>query len=128
MKEESTLDAVIYDGVRFLESLTKHYGPEKGMELWEAFGPIMGKEVKGKVFFAMLTGQTSGRIRIEANAAQNSNAVAVIKCIRSYTGNGLKEAKDLWDMSKQQIVTIEVAPDKARDFAKELRALGCMVS
>lgn len=125
---ESTIDAVIYDGVRFLESLTRHYGPEKGMELWEAFGSIMGKEVKGKVFFAMLTGQTSGRIKVEANAAQNSNAVAVIKCIRTYTGNGLKEAKDLWDLSKQKVVTIEVSPDKAREFAKDLRALGCLVS
>jgi ribosomal protein L7/L12 len=123
-----TLDEVIFDGIRFLESLTRHYGPEKGMEVWEAIGSVAGKEVKGKVFFAMLTGSTNGRIRMSAGNAVATNAVAVIKCIRSYTGFGLKEAKDLWDESKINTVTIDVAPGKQREFSLDLKNLGCIVS
>ena len=124
---EDTLDTVVYDGIRFLESLTTHYGPDKGMEVWEAMGVAMGREVKGKVFFAMLTGATSGRIKMSAGTAVTSNAVAVIKCIRNYTGKGLKEAKDLWDLSKARAVEIECKPDEQREFAQELRMLGCKV-
>jgi ribosomal protein L7/L12 len=123
-----TLDEVIFDGIRFLESLTRHYGPEKGMEVWEAIGSAAGKEVKGKVFFAMLTGYTNGKIRMSAGSAVAANAVQVIKCIRTHTGLGLKEAKDLWDSSKGTAITIEVAPDKQRQFSLDLKNLGCIVS
>lgn len=125
-KEE--FDAVVFDGIRFLESLTKYYGPDKGMEVWNSMGEAMGKEVKGKVFFAMLTGETGGRIRFRADKAEQVNAVPVIKLIRTYTGLGLKEAKDLWDESKIRPTVIQVAPNDHRKFAKELRELGCLVS
>ena len=74
-----------------------------------------------------MTGGVSGRIKMGAGSAINSNAVAVIKCIRNYTGMGLKEAKDIWDASKLQLTDIRVEPDRQRDFARELRNLGCNV-
>ena len=123
-----TIEAVVSDGVRFLESITLHYGPEKGMQVWEAMGEAMGREVKGKVFFAMMTGTTSGRVSVAAGTAITSNAVPVIKCIRNYTGMGLKEAKDLWDASKLRLVDISCRPDQRREFTRELRDLGCKVS
>lgn len=124
----TTLDAVIFDGIRFLASLTDHYGSDKGMEMWEAMGDAMGREVKGKIFFAMLTGSTTGRVQFTSGTAETHNAVGVIKCIRSYTGAGLKEAKDKWDLSKVQAVQLEVAPDRQRAFVDQLRELGCRVS
>ena len=128
MSTDTELDSVIFDGIRFLESLTKYYGSEKGMEVWNAMGEAMGKEVKGKVFFALLTGETGGRVRFRADKAEHGNAVAVIKTIRTYTGLGLKEAKDLWDLSKSTPAVVQVAPNQHRDFAKDLRTLGCAVS
>lgn len=133
--DETTLDTVIFDGIKFLESLTMYYGPEKGMAVWESMGEAMGREIKGKVFFAMLSGTTTGRIRLAASSAVHtssqggtSNAVPVIKCIRTYTGFGLKEAKDLWDLSKTQTVEITCRPDQQREFARDLRDLGCKVA
>ena len=126
---DAEFESVVFDGIRFLESLTKYYGPEKGMELWNAMGEAMGKEVKGKVFFAMLTGETGGRVRFRADVAErNGNAVPVIKTIRTYTGLGLKEAKDLWDASKTAATVIQVNPNEHRALAKSLRELGCLVS
>lgn len=121
-----TLDALVVDGVRFLESITNHYGPEKGMEVWETIANAVGTEVKGKIFFAMITGRRSGYVKFRSGTA--SNAVSVIKCIRSYTNSGLKEAKDHWDLSKHQTVTIEVDPGLHVAFEKDLRNLGCFIS
>ena len=127
--QTDTMAQVVYDGVRFLQSLTEHYGTDKGMEFWEAFGTIMGKEVKGRVFFAMLTGESSGRIRFTTDTTNyNPNAVACIKAIRTATGFGLKEAKDLFDMSKSKVVHADcTTPEHGRKLAKELRDLGCRI-
>ena len=123
--EDPIFESVVYDGIRFLESLTRYYGSQKGMEVWNAMGESMGKEVKGKIFFAMLTGQTSGRLRFAAGTC--TQAVPVIKTIRSATGLGLKEAKDIWDASRITPQVIEISPDGARDLSKSLRELGCIV-
>lgn len=128
MSTDTEFDSVIFDGIRFLESLTKYYGPDKGMEVWNAMGEAMGKEVKGKVFFALLSGETGGRVRFRADKAEAGNAVAVIKTIRTYTGLGLKEAKDIWDLSKSTPAVVQVNPNEHRALAKSLRKLGCAVS
>lgn len=121
------LDEVVFDGIRFLESMTRYYGAEKGMALWESMGEALGDEVKGKVFFSMLTGETSGRVRFSAGTA--TDAVGVIKAIRSATGVGLKEAKDYWDLSKVKIVSVEVHDrDAKRQLERSLRDLGLLVS
>ena len=121
------LDSVVFDGIRFLESITRYYGAERGMEVWNKMGEAFGDEVKGKIFFAMLTGDSVGRVRFtSANATQ---AVWVIKAIRAATGFGLKEAKDLYDLGKVKTVAVDVkTPDQRRELIKCLRDAGCVVS
>jgi hypothetical protein len=120
------IDEVVFDGIRFLESITRHYGPEKGIEVWEKMGEAFGDEIKGKVFFSMLTGESSNRIRIQAGTC--NQAVAAIKAIRSGTGYGLKEAKDAWDLSRHQVVVLDnVQRDMKNIMVRELRSLGLIV-
>jgi ribosomal protein L7/L12 len=120
---------VIADGIQFLRSITQYYGTDKGMEVWNAMGEAMGKEIKGQVFFKMLTGETGTIVRFTAGQAHdNGNAVPVIKAIRVATGLGLKEAKDMWDESKIKSVSIRLnATDEARILGRELRTLGCII-
>lgn len=125
--QEDTLSAVVSDGIRFLESMTIHYGTEKGMAMWESMSETMGREVKGKVFFAMLTGITSSRVRFKTPANVSINAVSVIKLIRNYTGFGLKEAKDLYDDSKNREVSLDIRHGDRREFVRSLRDLGVIV-
>ena len=131
METNTSLDRVITDGVHFLQSITEHYGAERGMELWEALGPVMGKDIKGRVFFAMLTGQHVGRVQFMVDTqpgSYNPNAVACIKAIRAATDWGLKEAKDIWDSSKNRKVSVDcLTPEHGRILAKELKDLGCKV-
>lgn len=121
-----SFEEVVFDGIRFLESLTRHYGAEKGMEVWEKLGEAVGDEVKGKVFFSMLTGESSNRIRIQRGTC--TEAVAAIKAIRSGTGLGLKEAKDMWDLSQIKTVVLELHHEEKRGTARDLRKLGMIVS
>lgn len=127
----NTLDQVVYDGVKFLQSLTEHYGADKGLAVWEEMNKALGNEVKGRVFFAMMTGETSGRIRFTIDSAPgsyNPNAVACIKAIRTATGFGLKEAKDLYDNSRNKTVQVDcTTPEQGRKLAKDLRDLGCRI-
>lgn len=131
-EESSTLDQVVYDGVKFLQSLTTHYGSERGMEIWEALGDVMGKQVKGRVFFALMTGESSGRVRFSVSTgpnAYNPNKVACIKEIRIATGLGLKEAKDLFESGINKTVHVDcLTAEHGQILAKNLRNLGCVIS
>lgn len=120
------MDEVIFDGIRFLESITRHYGPEKGIEVWEKMGEAFGEDIKGKVFFSMLTGESSNRVRIQKGNC--NQAVAAIKAIRIGTGLGLKDAKDAWDLSGMKTVTLDVAHEEKRGMVKTLRDIGMIVS
>lgn len=124
-----TLNFVISDGIQFLQSLTRHYGPEKGQEVWNAMGEAVGKEVRGKIFFKMIAGETGVQLRFNAGDAEmTGNAIPVIKCIRTYTGFGLKEAKDCWDKSKTQLVVLTTdSYEQTRLLGRELRQLGCNI-
>ena len=127
MNEKSSMDEVVFDGIRFLESLTRHYGSEKGMAVWEQMGEVMGDEIKGKIFFAMLAGDRSNRVRVRVGTC--TQAVSAIKAIRIATGYSLKEAKDAWDRSKDQVVTIDnVQLDAKHELVRTLRDLGMIVS
>jgi hypothetical protein len=124
---QDDLDSVVFDGIRFLESITRFYGPEKGMTVWDKMGEAFGDEIKGKVFFAMLTGDSVGRVRFTSTNCHQ--AVWAIKAIRTATGFGLKEAKDLYDLGKSKTVAVDVkTPEQRRELIKCLRDAGCSVS
>jgi hypothetical protein len=121
------MDSIVFDGIRFLESITRYYGPERGMDVWNKMGESFGDEVKGKIFFAMLTGDTVGRVRFTSTNA--TNTVWAIKSIRVATGLGLKEAKDLYDSAKGKTVSVDVkTPNERRELIKCLRDAGCSVN
>jgi ribosomal protein L7/L12 len=128
--KENTMEMVVRDGIRFIESLTRHYGPERGQEIWKGIGDVVGKEVRGKIFFAMITGETlSDRVTFTCgDADRRGHDVPVIKAIRIASGLGLKEAKDQWDHSKTMRGVVQCSSyEDARALVKNLRDLGCSV-
>jgi hypothetical protein len=95
--------AIISNGLHFVRSITEAYGAEKGMELWEQIASVLDPEVKGQLFFAMITGTYNDRIEIRGVSASH-NAVSCIKEIRQWTGLGLKESKDIVDRLRTPLV------------------------
>jgi hypothetical protein len=90
--------AIISNGLHFMRSITEAYGADAGLELWEQIASVLDPDVKGQIFFAMITGTYNDRILLKGiGASGRTNGVACIKEIRQWTGLGLKESKDLYD-------------------------------
>ena len=139
-------DEIISSGISFLRSITLAYGSETGMELWDTIATTLDPDIKGQIFFAMLTGESGSRITIRDydHAPQGGNKVAIIKAIREVTGLGLKDAKDQADIlmgysnngyttnsyagSGTKAITIDIGRDKNRNVCVTiLRNAGCVI-
>ena len=115
-------DRIVNDGLALMQTITEVCGTEAGMQMWDQFASAMGDDVKAAIFFSMMTGQSSGNIRI--HSYPSSQKIAVIKSIRTWTGMGLKEAKDL---SEEARPTFRVDFRNARECRAELRNIGCVL-
>ena len=125
--------AIISNGLHFIRVITDCYGAEKGMELWEQITSVLDPDVKGKIFFAMLTGAYNDQIKIKGlNISGENNAVACIKELRQWTGMGLKDSKDFYDRfrnhhdpySAPKPQTITVKPEEHARAMTGLRMVG----
>ena len=98
MIPEDHKTAVITNGLHFMRSITEAYGAEEGMHLWEQITSVLDPEVKGQIFFAMITGTYNDRVQLKGlGSGAQGNAVACIREIRTWSGLGLKESKDIYD-------------------------------
>ena len=131
-------DEIISSGISFLRSITLAYGSETGMELWDTIATTLDPDVKGQIFFAMLTGESGNRITIRDydHASHGGNKVTIIKAIREVTGLGLKDAKDQADILMGQqngwtpprSITVDIAHNMIRnECVTILRNAGCTV-
>ena len=116
-------DRIVNDGLALMQTITEVCGTELGMAMWDQFAAVMGDDAKAAIFFSMLTGQSSGNIRIQSYPSNQK--IAVIKSIRTWTGMGLKEAKDV---SEVPVPTFRVDFRKARECRQELRSIGCVLA
>ena len=98
--------AVISTAMRFVKSITEAYGADEGIKLWENISAVLDPDVKGEMFFAMITGQYRDQIVITGYKYKNGSPfsagfdiISAIKTIREYDNRrlGLKESKDLMD-------------------------------
>jgi hypothetical protein len=131
MIPEEHKTAVISNGLHFMRSITEAYGADEGLKLWEQITSVLDPDVKGQIFFAMITGQYNDRIHLKGltHTAVN-NAVACIKEIRTWSGMGLKESKDMYDRLRDRGATqefLKVGPEQYSQAVAGLRNVGFMV-
>jgi hypothetical protein len=133
MLSEEFKTAIITGGMQFMRTITEAYGAEKGMALWDTIASTLDPEVKCQIFFAMITGQYDSKLHVSYNHVtprQSVNAVAAIKAIRTVTGCGPNEAKDMWDNMRDtgQRIVLTVNPDKLKTARTELINSGLTVA
>lgn len=115
---------VIQSGINFLRSITEAYGNDEGMQLWENIAKILDPDVKGQIFFALLTGQYNGIINIHSSVP-NANKVWRIKALRAVANLSLKEAKELCDtLDSGKAIKLNVDPKTRNSALSELRNAG----
>lgn len=127
MKEDLKVQ-IISNGLHFIRSITEQYGPDQGMQLWERIAEVLDPNIKGEIFFAMITGEYNNRITLNPNLVSPfANKVEMIKCIRTVDKRrlGLKEAKDMCDqLASGHRVTLECEPVKYHEAITALRVAG----
>lgn len=115
---------IITSGMNFMRVITEAYGAEEGMRLWDTIASSLDPDIKGQIFFAMLTGTHNDTIVMRGVGA-GTDRVARIKEIRNWTGYGLKEAKDTSDMVEAgRTVKIKVQPAEHANALRGLRKVG----
>jgi hypothetical protein len=126
---EPAMDSIITDGVAFMRSITNAYGAEEGMELWNTIADTLGPDVKGKIFFAMLTNSHDDKVTL-SGAVQGSPKITCIKIIRQYTAMSLIDAKEAYENAADYgtKVILKVEPKFRRSLIDELRLNGMIVS
>ena len=115
---------IIQSGINFMRSITEAYGTDDGMKLWDAIATTLDPDVKGQIFFAMLTGDYNGVIKVSSFQLK-SDRIWRIKAIRAVTGLGLKEAKDLSDVvDSGKTIQLQIDPKRRGESLNELRNAG----
>ena len=115
---------IIQSGMNFMRAITEVYGTDEGMKLWNTIASTLDPDIKGQIFFAMLTGEYNNIITINSHQP-HANRIAMIKAIRVVTGLGLKEAKDLsYDLSLGKTIKLECNPKLRNKNLQELRTAG----
>ena len=135
MIPEQHKTAIISNGLHFMRSITEAYGADKGLELWEQIAGVLDPDVKGQIFFAMITGNYNDRILLkDIGASAQNNAVNCIKEIRAWTGLGLKDSKDMYDRLRNRTFNsspsqdyITVDPEQYSQAVASLSRVGFVI-
>lgn len=122
--QDAVYESLIQDSINFMQSLVEYFGSERGMEGWNLIGQALGDDVRADIFMTLLEGGSRKILNLSRNT-DHISAIGVIKAIRSVTGLGLKEAKDLWDLSGTQAIRITLSPEVNKTTAiRDFRNLG----
>ena len=132
MIPEEHKTAIISNGIHFMRSVTDAYGADEGMKLWDSITSVLDEDIRGQIFFAMITGSYNDRIHLKGiGNLGNNNAVACIKEIRTWSGLGLKESKDIYDrlrnrtyLSDPSTEFLKVSPEQYSQAVAGLRNAG----
>jgi len=110
-----------------MRSIVEIAGVDEGTAMWDQICETMGPDIKGAILFSMLTGDNLGTNVCIVSCATVLKKVEVIKVVRWGSGLGLKEAKDVVDLSYTKPVTFKVIKGQRRQTVHDLRALGCEI-
>lgn len=114
-------NAVVRDCLTLLRTITDVHGSEEGMKLWDTIADTLGPAIKGKVFFAMITGNHGDSVTL-VDRMDYSNNVECIKLIRQYTGLGLRESKQAYEKAGDRGATVTLTVD-SKDRTNMISAL-----
>jgi flavodoxin len=95
MIPEDYKDDIISSGITFMNAITRAYGAEEGMKLYDQIISSVDSDIKGKIFFALITGDHGGTIRLKGHEHVISTKIERIKAVRQVSNLSLKDAKEL---------------------------------
>lgn len=104
-----------------MRSVTELFGADAGTRVWDQIADSVDSSLKGEIFMVMLTGNNGVRVRFR-RGSNAYEAVSVIRALQTAANLGFKEAKDMWDASQNQWVTIDtISWEHRRELVSRLR-------
>lgn len=94
MIPEDYVDEIVSSGINFMNAITRAYGAEEGMKLYDSIMMAVDSDIKGKIFFSLLTGDSGINIKIKGCDSTIANKVERIKALRYVSMFGLLDAKN----------------------------------
>ena len=85
------------------EELGEELGDERVCAMFDAFDPSLQRQM----FMELLMGHSGGTMRVRLVDNTIRNKIGAIKAVRSVTGFGLKEAKDVVDDADNHVSVID---------------------
>lgn len=125
-------EILIREAIAFMQSVINYYGAEEGEKAWDSIITSLGPSIKRNILMKLLTGSVEGKVVIRGYFGE-PRKVPAIKAVRSVTGLGLKEAKDIIDRAYGYQNTggipteITIKAENRINAVRELEAAGCLV-
>jgi len=94
MIPEDHKDDIVSTGIDFMNAVTKAYGAEEGLKLYDTIMASVDPDIKGTIFFALIMGDSGGTIRLKRVEHSVSNKIERIKAVRQVSGFSLKDAHE----------------------------------
>lgn len=94
MIPEDHKEDIISSGIQFMNAITQAYGTEAGLELYDTIMASVDPDIKGQIFFALLTGDREGSFKLK-RVTNIGNKIERIKAVRQVSNFSLKDAKEL---------------------------------
>ena len=128
MKSENIDPVLVFNSFNFVQAITKNYGAEQGMAMWDTIANTIDSRLKLEVFKIMMDPTSlDGRIRI-TGAQPSADKIRLIKTLREYTEQGLKDAKDSVDMLHTgTILNVQVPYHRQMEAVNAFRAAGFLL-
>ena len=120
---------IVNNGINFMRSITAAYGADEGMKLWNAIATTLDPDVKGQILFAMLLGDGDTVITVRGvDPNKGPDRLIRIRAIRTVTGIGLSEAKDLSDrLDSGYPIKLTISSIQRVEALYQLRIAGFLV-
>ena len=96
MIPEEYKEDIISSGINFMNAITRAYGTEEGLKLYDKIMESVDPDIKGKIFFALIVGENNGSFRLKRiNPFNDNGKVERIRAVRQVSELSLKDAKEL---------------------------------
>lgn len=113
MNTDQNQELLLRDALNFYVSISRVYGPEKAIQMFDLLCKDVCPELGQRVFFKMLQGHTSTRVTVTGLNLQHDR-VSCVRELRRLTGCGLKEAIGILEQLAQgQSVVLELQRGQA---------------
>lgn len=118
--------SVVRSSREFIKTLCKVYGSTEGLRVWDHIRAGLGDQIASDIFIGNLIIEDSLIVH-----SIGSHKIEAIKEVRSFSGWGLKEAKDFVEnvlaRGPQSLDVKNVSQDQITDFIKVMSLIGCIV-